>query len=66
MQERRITITESEYIMLLERSNLLLALQNCGVEDWDGFSEARMSLLEREEESKQLNLTEQNAHNRGE
>lgn len=49
MQERRITLSETEYIKLLERSNMLLALQQCGVEDWHGYAEARMSLLDLEQ-----------------
>lgn len=57
----RMTIDDSEYIKLLERSNLLQALFDFGVEEWHGFSEARMSLLEREEQetgARQLELTE--------
>jgi hypothetical protein len=49
MDEEMITITKKEYDRLKKRSLKLQALDNAGVDNWDGYSYA-MELLDGEEE----------------
>jgi len=44
--EESITITKKEYDQLLADSALLTALENFGVDNWDGYGDAKKSLLE--------------------
>lgn len=48
MAEPMVTITEREYESLLEDSKWLRALENAGVDNWDGVDFAR-ELLEEDE-----------------
>lgn len=43
--ELTITITKEKYTELIERSNMLEALEQVGVDNWDGYGHA-MELLE--------------------
>jgi hypothetical protein len=43
-----VSITKAEYVSLLEDSNFLSCLQACGVDNWQGYDDARM--MEQEEE----------------
>ena len=36
-QEKMVTITEAEYDKLSEDSRFLCALENAGVDNWDGY-----------------------------
>jgi hypothetical protein len=36
-----ITITKSLYRRLIERDDFLSCLEDCGVDNWDGYSEAQ-------------------------
>jgi len=47
--EDTITISKKEYESLLEDSNWLNALENAGVDNWDGYSFAQ-ELLEEDQE----------------
>jgi len=38
--ETSINISKEEYERLIDDSNLLTALQNAGVDNWDGYYEA--------------------------
>jgi hypothetical protein len=40
MKEEFVTITKKEYEELVEDSKLLRCLRACGVDNWEGFSEA--------------------------
>lgn len=42
--EETVNITQKEYDSLLEDSELLQALQNYGVDNWEGYSLAKESL----------------------
>jgi hypothetical protein len=48
--EETVTISKKEYESLLEDSEMLLALQNAGVDNWDGYDYALELLKEKEEE----------------
>ena len=39
--EETVTISKKEYESLLEDSKKLTALENAGVDNWEGFDEAR-------------------------
>jgi hypothetical protein len=44
IMDETITITEKEYQILLKASDLLDCLRACGVDNWNGYSDAcRMS-----------------------
>jgi len=47
--EDMVTITKKEYESLLEDSNWLNALENAGVDNWDGYSFAQELLEEGQE-----------------
>ena len=41
-----VTITKEEFDELVSRSNFLTALENAGVDNWEGYDEAVNSLSE--------------------
>lgn len=41
-----VTITKEEFDELVARSNFLTALENAGVDNWEGYDEAVNSLRE--------------------
>lgn len=47
--EETITITLEEYELLIERSEFLSCLEACGVDNWDGYSDA-WTMMEEEAE----------------
>ena len=51
--EETVTISKKEYESLLEDSEMLLALQNAGVDNWDGYDYALELLKENEEEEEE-------------
>lgn len=50
MLEKMVTITEKEYNRLLSDSRFLQALQEAGVDNWDGYSDAQEFLDDMDEE----------------
>lgn len=48
--EEKVTITLSEYNELLENRAFLDCLEACGVDNWDGYSDARMMMEDEFEE----------------
>lgn len=48
--EEMVEITRDEYDMLLERDRWLSALEAAGVDNWNGWDEARSILREWDEE----------------
>lgn len=46
--DEQITISKKEYDRLLADSNFLSALETVGVDNWEGYSEARKMLREEE------------------
>ena len=44
MDTQGITITETEYDQLIKDQELLRALQNAGVDNWEGYDSALESL----------------------
>lgn len=50
-QKKTITITKEEYEELLDDSQLLDALREAGVDNWDGYDEAMEMLDEWNNES---------------
>lgn len=40
-KEKTVTITESEYDRLFEDSQMLEALDACGVDNWEGYERAQ-------------------------
>jgi len=42
-----VTISKEDYDMLIEASNLLRALETCGVDNWEGYEDA-LEILEGE------------------
>lgn len=53
MSEKMVTITEAEHEKLLEDSRFLCALQNAGVDNWDGYEEAQEMIAEWDAEDEQ-------------
>lgn len=51
MSEEMVTITKKEYDSLIEDSLWLLALENAGVDNWQGYDFARELRAEMEQES---------------
>lgn len=49
MADDTIQITLSEYESLVQDSKMLGALEECGVDNWEGYGEARRLLRERED-----------------
>ena len=47
-----VTISRKEYEQLQKDTNMLNALEACGVDNWEGYSEAHKYLREQEEEQK--------------
>ncbi len=46
------TITDRDYDRLVRAEKLLIALQECGVDNWEGYSEAvRLAFGENEDDS---------------
>lgn len=45
--EKMVTISEKEYKSLLDDAAFLQALQSCGVDNWEGYADAR-SMMEEE------------------
>jgi hypothetical protein len=41
MEEETVTIKKSEYEQLIEDSNWLSCLEGCGVDNWQGYDDAR-------------------------
>lgn len=39
-EKKMITITQEEYDELIEDSEFLNCLRSCGVDNWDGYSDA--------------------------
>lgn len=37
MNEKMVSITKDEYDQLIESQKLLIALQNAGVDNWEGY-----------------------------
>lgn len=50
-EEETITIKKSEYDDLIENSKKLEALEDCGVDSWEGYDEALEYLEDMEKES---------------
>ena len=50
-----VTISTQEYETLKKDSDLLNALEACGVDNWHGYSDARRYLREQQEEDEELN-----------
>lgn len=48
--EDTVTITKKEYDHLQKAADILSALENAGVDNWDGFGPAMASIEEGEEE----------------
>lgn len=52
-QEKMVTITEAEYDKLSEDSRFLCALQNAGVDNWDGYEVAQEMIEEWDKEDEE-------------
>ena len=50
MKPKMITISQEEYDQLLEDSNLLDCLRNCGVDNWGGWDDAMEMMNEVEDD----------------
>jgi hypothetical protein len=49
-EEKTKTISLEKYHQLLDRSNKLMALEECGVDNWDGYADAMKVLKTWEDE----------------
>lgn len=47
-----VTISRKEYDQLQKDTDMLNALEACGVDNWEGYSKAHKYLREQEEEQK--------------
>ena len=48
--EEMITITKKEYDELIKDSDFLSCLESCGVDNWEGYSDARRMNKDDEDE----------------
>lgn len=48
-----VTISRKEYEQLQKDADMLNALENCGVDNWEGYSEAHAYLREQEAQRQQ-------------
>ena len=48
-----VTISRKEYDQLQKDADMLNALENCGVDNWEGYSEAHAYLREQEAQRQQ-------------
>ena len=49
MNEDTVTISRARYESLVRDSDFLACLEDCGVDNWDGYGYAREALAEMEE-----------------
>lgn len=49
-EKQMVTITKEEYESLIEDSLMLLALENAGVDNWNGYSDAMAMLVDLRED----------------
>ena len=48
MENETVTISRKEYDQLQKDAAMLNALENCGVDNWEGYSEAHRYLREQD------------------
>lgn len=49
LNDCKVVLTEEEYEELLKRSLILTALENYGVDNWEGFEAAMESIAEKDD-----------------